>query len=65
MTWEGDGEQKNLIIKDMYKVQITGLQPGQRYDFKVATMGAKGRFCSSVSETVITGNILLLQQKLQ
>ena len=65
VTWEGDGEQKNLIIKDMYRVQITGLQPGQRYDFKVVAMGAKGGVSSSVSQTVITGNILLLQLKLE
>ena len=63
VTWEGDGEHKNLIIKDLCRVQITGLQPGQRYDFKVATMGAKGRCSRSVLETVITGNTLLLQQK--
>ena len=63
VTWEGDGEQKNLIIKDMYRVKITGLQPGQRYDFKVATMGDTGRWSSSVLQSVITGNIILLQLK--
>ena len=61
VTWEGDGEPDNLIIKDMYSVQITGLQPGQHYDFKVATMGAEGSQSSSISKTVITGKIVLLQ----
>ncbi|XP_062313713.1 uncharacterized protein LOC134017749 isoform X1 [Osmerus eperlanus] len=54
VTWEGDGEPDNLIIKDMYRVQIIGLQPGQHYDFKVATMGAEGSQSSSISKTVIT-----------
>ena len=61
ITWEGDGEQNNLLIKDMYRVQITGLQPGQHYDFKVATMGAEGSQSSFISKTVKTGNIILLQ----
>ena len=55
VTWEGDGEQKRLIVTDMYRVVITGLQPGQKYDFSVATQGDHGNHSNYVSASTFTG----------
>ncbi|XP_046901326.1 fibronectin-like [Hypomesus transpacificus] len=54
VTWEGDGEQKNLKVKDMYKVEITGLQSGQKYEFQVFTEGEHENLSDWVSKTVTT-----------
>ena len=57
VTWEGDGEQNNLKVKDMYKVEITGLQRGQKYEFSVATEGDHGNHSNLVSASTYTGRI--------
>ncbi|XP_067106040.1 fibronectin-like isoform X2 [Osmerus mordax] len=54
VTWEGDGELKNLKVKDMYKVEITGLQSGQKYEFQVFTERDHGNQSDWVSATVTT-----------
>ena len=57
VTCEGDGEQKNITVTDMYKVEITGLQSGQKYEFQVSTEGEHENLSDWVSKTVTTGTV--------
>ncbi|XP_062303186.1 interferon-induced very large GTPase 1-like isoform X1 [Osmerus eperlanus] len=54
VTWEGDGEKNSLSVTDFYRVVITGLQPGQKYEFTVATEGDHGNHSNLVSKSTYT-----------
>ncbi|XP_046881374.1 interferon-induced very large GTPase 1-like isoform X2 [Hypomesus transpacificus] len=54
VAWESDGEPKSLELIDMYKVEITGLQPGQKYEFRVASKGDHGKHSKYVLATTYT-----------
>ncbi|XP_067107206.1 interferon-induced very large GTPase 1-like [Osmerus mordax] len=60
VTWEGDGTHKSLIVTDMYKVEITALQPGQKYDFRVATEGDHGNHSNLVSASTYTDKLTVV-----
>ena len=57
VAWESDGEPKSLELIDMYKVEITGLQPGQKYEFRVASKGDHGKHSKYVLATTYTGKV--------
>ncbi|XP_062316596.1 uncharacterized protein LOC134020123 [Osmerus eperlanus] len=48
VAWKSDEELKSLEVTDMYKVEITGLQPGQKYEFRVASKGDHGKYSKYV-----------------
>jgi hypothetical protein len=43
VTWKCDGETSSSIVRGGYNLKISSLQPGEKYQFNVATEGDDGR----------------------
>uniref|UniRef100_A0A4W5R2W4 Fibronectin type-III domain-containing protein n=1 Tax=Hucho hucho TaxID=62062 RepID=A0A4W5R2W4_9TELE len=54
VTWECDGETSSSRVKGGYHLKISSLQPGEKYQFSVATEGEDGRQSRCVSASVFT-----------
>uniref|UniRef100_A0A4W5NCZ1 Uncharacterized protein n=1 Tax=Hucho hucho TaxID=62062 RepID=A0A4W5NCZ1_9TELE len=54
VTWGCDGEEGSLMVEDGCNVEIDGLQPGEKYQFSVATEGEDGSHSRWVSASVYT-----------
>ncbi|XP_064860609.1 uncharacterized protein LOC135562002 [Oncorhynchus nerka] len=54
VTWRCDGEERSLRVEDGFNVELDGLQPGEKYQFNVATEGEDGRQSRWVSASVFT-----------
>ncbi|XP_036789915.1 interferon-induced very large GTPase 1 isoform X3 [Oncorhynchus mykiss] len=54
VTWEREGEKRKLRVKDLHKVEISGLKPGEKYKFNVSTEGEDGKQSRCVSASIFT-----------
>ncbi|CAB1326946.1 unnamed protein product [Coregonus sp. 'balchen'] len=54
VTWVCDGETSSTRVKGVYHLKISSLQPGEKYQFSVATEGEDGRQSRWASGSVST-----------